>query len=123
MGSSSRRNVDGCLSPVPGRQSTAVRARSDGFFGPARSREGVGTSRRLEPVMPSRDAGADMAEMATAAMPRRRTWLWVAGLVVLALIGYRLLVRSADTASVAAVSGGAGGKPAAPPIPVVAAAA
>ena len=59
-----------------------------------------------------------MAEtMAAVTTPRRRApWLWIVGLVVLALVGYRVLGRSGENASSAAV----GGKPASPPVPVVA---
>jgi membrane fusion protein, multidrug efflux system len=55
-------------------------------------------------------------ETTLAAPPRRRTWVWVAGFLVLALVGYRLLGSTAESPSAAAV----GGKPAAPPVPVVA---
>ena len=63
-----------------------------------------------------------MAETIAVA-PRRRTWLWVAGFLILALVGYRIAVRTVDAPSVAAVSGGAPGKGAPPPVPVVAVAA
>lgn len=63
-----------------------------------------------------------MAETIAVA-PRRRTWLWLVGFLILALVGYRLAVRTADTSSVAAVSGGAPAKGAPPPVPVVAVAA
>jgi len=63
-----------------------------------------------------------MAETIAVA-PRRRTWLWVVGFLILALVGYRLGVRTADAPSVAAVSGAAPGKGAPPPVPVVAIAA
>jgi len=63
-----------------------------------------------------------MAETLVAA-PRRRMWLWMAGALLLIVIGYRIMPRSADTSSVAAVSGTGGGKPVAPPVPVVAVAA
>jgi multidrug efflux system membrane fusion protein len=66
-------------------------------------------------------------ERTIAAAPRRRTWLWLAGVLVLAYGGYRLVGSKAETAPVNAVSGTAGGpaagKSAAPPVPIVAAAA
>ncbi len=61
-----------------------------------------------------------MAE--TMVMPhRRRVWIWVAGALLLVILGYRLMGRSAENSSAAV--GTAGGKPAAPPVPVVAVAA
>jgi multidrug efflux system membrane fusion protein len=66
-------------------------------------------------------------ERMMVAAPRRRAWLWVVGLLALAVGGYRLLRTSAETPSAAAVSSVAGsavgGKPAAPPVPIVAVAA
>ncbi len=53
-----------------------------------------------------------------AASPRRRTWIWIAGLVLLAYGAYRLLGQSGEVASNAATSGP--GKGGAPAIPVVA---
>jgi multidrug efflux system membrane fusion protein len=57
------------------------------------------------------------------ATQRRRTWLWLVGLLVLAYGVYRMVGRSAETTAVVAGGGTAGGKPAAPPVPVVAVAA
>ena len=54
----------------------------------------------------------------TAAPPRRRPWLWLIGLLILAFGAYRVLARSGDTASNAAI--GPNGKPVAPAIPVIA---
>jgi membrane fusion protein, multidrug efflux system len=60
-------------------------------------------------------------ETTLAVAPRRRTWIWLAGLLVLAVGAYWLIGRSGDAPSNAAVSGP--GKGAAPPVPVVAVAA
>ena len=60
-----------------------------------------------------------MAETIAVA-PRRRTVLWVAGFLMLAVVAYRLTVRTADTPSVAAVDGAPAGKAGPPPVPVVA---
>jgi multidrug efflux system membrane fusion protein len=57
------------------------------------------------------------------ATPRRRTWLWLVGFLVLTYGAYRMVGRSAETTAVVAGGGTAGGKPAAPPAPVVAVAA
>ncbi len=65
---------------------------------------------------------AAMAETMVVA-PRRRTWLWVIGGTLLALAAYRVMVRSADVSSSAAVPGAGSGKGGAPPVPVVAVAA
>jgi multidrug efflux system membrane fusion protein len=54
----------------------------------------------------------------TATAPRRRPWLWLVGLLILAFGAYRVAVRSADAPSSAAI--GPGGKPVAPAIPVIA---
>jgi multidrug efflux system membrane fusion protein len=61
-------------------------------------------------------------ESAMAAAPRRWTWVWLVGGVVLLYAAYRLVGSWAQAPSAGAVSG-AGGKPAAPPVPVVAVAA
>lgn len=63
-----------------------------------------------------------MAETMAMA-PRRRTWLWLAGFLVLAFVAYRIVGRSAESPSAAAVSGAAPGRGAPPPVPVVAIAA
>jgi multidrug efflux system membrane fusion protein len=59
-----------------------------------------------------------MAEtIAAVTAPRRRVpWLWVVGLLLLAVVAYRVLGRSGEPSSPA----GAAGKPALPPVPVVA---
>jgi multidrug efflux system membrane fusion protein len=61
-----------------------------------------------------------METILAAAPPRRRSWIWAIGLVLLAVVGYRLLARTGDMASNAATGVGKG---APPPIPVVAVAA
>ncbi len=54
----------------------------------------------------------------TAAPARRRPWLWLLGLLILAFGAYRVLARSGDAPSSAAI--GPNGKPAAAAIPVIA---
>jgi multidrug efflux system membrane fusion protein len=67
---------------------------------------------------------AGTMEQTLAAMPRRRTWIWVLGCLVVLYGGYRLTRSGTEAPSTAAVSGSAGsGKPAAPPVPIVAVAA
>jgi len=56
----------------------------------------------------------------TAAAPRRRPWIWIVGVLILAFGAYRVFGRSGDAPSNAAVGPG---KMAAPPIPVIAVAA